>query len=83
MKDYSDIIVEKYKDKHKPLSHKFAKSSPQLLEILQSMLQFNPEKRLRASQLLKNEIFDSIRIKENEIGAPKQIHLEIDQIKGM
>ena len=70
-----------FKGKHKPLSHKFAKSSPQLLDILQSMLQINPDKRPQASQLLKHELFDSIRIKENEVAAPKQIYLEIDEIK--
>ena len=49
MKDYCEIIMKAYKGKHRSLRHKFGKSSPQLLEILESMLQFNPDKRLQAS----------------------------------
>jgi len=43
------------------------------------MLQFNPYLRPTARELLKNPIFDEIRIKDNEISAPHKIVLEIDR----
>ena len=42
------------------------------------MLEFNPDKRLKASQLIKNKIFDPIRVEEVEKDAPYRINLGID-----
>ena len=43
------------------------------------MLQFNPFFRPTATELLKNEIFNDIRIEENEISAEHQIVTSVDQ----
>ena len=42
------------------------------------MLQFNPKFRSRASELLKNPVFDKIRDATQEQGAPREVSLEID-----
>lgn len=44
------------------------------------MLEFNPENRPKASQLLGHSIFKSIRNEKVERGAPHRIHLDVDQI---
>ena len=41
------------------------------------MLQFNPYFRPTASELLKNPIFDGIRIKDNETKAPFKIAMNL------
>ena len=38
-------------------------------------LQFNPNKRLSAAELLQNEIFNDIRIYENEYEAEHKIYI--------
>ena len=43
------------------------------------MLEFNPEFRLDAAKLLKNEIFDEVRDENLEKPAPHKIKLEIDE----
>ena len=40
------------------------------------MLEFNPNKRKLASQILKHKAFDSIRVKNSEKGAPYMIDLD-------
>ena len=50
----------------KTLSEKFNLSNNDLVEILSSMLEYNPKFRPSASQILKNKIFDCIRVQENE-----------------
>ena len=49
-----------------------------VLEILEEMLQFNPDFRSNARHLINNKVFDSIRQPEQEEDAPYQIQLEID-----
>lgn len=41
-------------------------NNPKIIQLLLEMLQFNPEKRLSASELLKNSLFDDIRVPELE-----------------
>ena len=43
------------------------------------MLQFNPNNRLSAKELLKEPIFNEIRIKESENSKGSPIKLNIDQ----
>lgn len=57
----------------------FPFTTPQILEILQSMLEFNPNFRSNAGELLKNKIFDNIRKPHLEQPAPYKIQLDIDQ----
>ena len=52
--------------KKKTLFQKFGHTSPELLNILESMLQFNPFFRPTAKELLKHPIFDKIRLPEIE-----------------
>jgi hypothetical protein len=44
------------------------------------MLSFNPEKRLSAEQLLKNKIFDPIRLPLLEKPSPYKVNCNIDII---
>ena len=46
-----------------------------MVEILKGMLEFNPYFRLTAREILKNKIFDDIRINEIEQSAPYKIKL--------
>jgi len=43
------------------LKSEFGHSNPELIKIISSLLEFNPNFRLSASELLQNPIFDSIR----------------------
>ena len=55
----------------------FDKTSSGLLDVLKSMLQFNPHFRPTASQLMKHKIFDEIR--QNELIAPQKIVIDLDE----
>lgn len=50
--------------------------------LLRQMLEFNPNNRLKASQLIRNNIFDPIRVKKNEERAPYKIQLDVDHYDG-
>ena len=52
---------------------------PELVDLLTQMLEFNPKIRPSARFLLKNKIFDSVRIKENEQKASCKIKILVDQ----
>lgn len=43
------------------------------------MLEFNPFFRPTAHEILKNKIFDSIRVPELEKGAPITYNIEVDR----
>ena len=58
---------------------RFFHTSPELIHILESMLQFNPVLRPTAKELLKNPIFDKMRVSENELSSPHKIVIDIDQ----
>lgn len=60
------------------LLKEFPDTEPGVVEILQEMLQFNPQYRSDASFLLKNKIFDNIRDPTMEAGAPYKIKLDVD-----
>jgi hypothetical protein len=49
------------------------------LKILEKMLEFNPFFRKESVDLLKNNVFDKIRIPKNEKPASEQIIMEIDK----
>ena len=51
----------------------FSFANSDLLDILEQMLQFNPYFRPTTKQLLKNKIFDSVRIQSNEECSEKAI----------
>ena len=57
----------------------FPKSREDLVEILEELLQLNPYMRPTAKELLKHPIFDSVRIKENEIHTDYKINIEMDR----
>lgn len=46
------------------------------------MLQFNPDKRPSAQELLENKIFDKVRFKRQEMDAPYKIQLNVDFYEG-
>lgn len=47
----------------------FQHTDPNILEIMDKMIQFNPYFRARPADLIKNKIFDKIRKPENEVDA--------------
>ena len=55
--------------------------NPELMSIMMQMLEINPYFRPTARQLLKNKIFDSVRIKENEVCANHQILINADKFE--
>jgi len=54
--------------------------SDEIVKLLESMLSFNPEKRLTAEQCLKNSIFDPIRLPLLEKPSPYKVNCNIDII---
>mmetsp|Transcript_32118 Transcript_32118/g.49116 ORF Transcript_32118/g.49116 Transcript_32118/m.49116 type:complete len:99 (+) Transcript_32118:403-699(+) len=56
----------------------FAKSSPDLVKLIQSMLEFNPHFRQSAKELLRSPIFDKIRRPEMEKAASSKLSLAVD-----
>jgi serine/threonine protein kinase len=57
----------------------FTHSRKEIIEILTSLLQFNPYFRLNAIDCLKHPIFDGIRNPLMERPAPYKIYLQVDQ----
>ena len=57
----------------------FPSTSDDLLRILSTMLSFNPYFRPTAKDLLKNKIFDNIRIPSIEEPCPHKIVVNIDR----
>ena len=58
---YIDRIKE-MSDKKKSIASQFPKTSTDLLEVLEEMVQFNPYFRPTTGELLKHRIFDEIRL---------------------
>lgn len=48
-----------------------------LIELIEGMLNYNPSFRITAAEALKHEVFDSLRVKQREIPAKRQIDLPI------
>ena len=42
------------------------------------MLEFNPYFRVSAKDLIKNPVFDKIRVKEKEVDAPFEIQIDVE-----
>ena len=66
-------------DKGESISESFSFANPELRKMLESMLEFNPYFRPTAKQLLKNKIFDSVRIKSNEESTTHSIVVSADK----
>ena len=56
----------------------FKDSSPELVDVMSQMLELNPYFRPTAKQLLRNPIFDPVRVSENELIAQYKIRIKID-----
>ena len=65
--------------KEKSIREQFPKTSEELLQILELMLGFNHYFRPTARELLKNKIFDKIRIPSIEEPSPHKIVIDIDK----
>ena len=65
--------------KKKTLRELFSKTEPDLLEILDSMLEYNPHFRPSAEQLLEHKFFDEVRNSQVETKAPYKIKLCFDR----
>jgi len=48
------------------LKERFSLSNPDLLKVLEQMLEINPYFRPTASQLIESKVFDKIRVPRNE-----------------
>ena len=71
--------VTKLAECKKDLKDSFSHNSPELVQILTQMLEINPYFRPSANQLLKNPIFDEIRINKNEKPPPFRVKIEVDK----
>jgi len=49
-------------NRNQPIKERFSETSAELVEILEQMLEFNHYYRPTAKELLRNKIFDNIRI---------------------
>ena len=56
----------------------FPFTTPEILDLLKNMLEFNPHFRSSAGDLLKNAVFDKIRKPNMEQAAPFQVNLAVD-----
>lgn len=61
------------------LRSKFEDCSPELVNLLKSMLQFNPQKRLSAMEYIQMPLFDDIRDASLEVTKSKKLNLKVDQ----
>lgn len=61
------------------LREKFQDCSPELVDLLKAMLQFNPEKRLSAMEYIQMPLFDDIRDASLEVTKSKKLNLKVDQ----
>lgn len=66
-----------HNNKANSLRKLFRHSSTELVDLLQSMLEFNPYFRFSAQECLKNKIFDKVRVLQLEKPAPSKIKLKI------
>ena len=66
-------------ERKQSIKERFSETSPQLIELLEQMLQFNHYFRPTARELLRNKIFDQIRISSNEEASPSKIIVDIDK----
>jgi p38 MAP kinase len=78
-KKFVKSLHDGLKDSAKSLKCSFPKTKPELLELLESMLQFNPHHRQTANELLQHKIFDKVRDRNNESIAPHKISLSFDK----
>ena len=56
----------------------FPNTNKELINILEQMLEINPYFRPTAGELLKNKIFDEIRIRENEQMSRGNFKIQLD-----
>jgi hypothetical protein len=61
------------------MNHQFQDFDEALLEMLNGLLTFNPQKRVSMQECLNFKIFDEIRCKTLELKAKRKIVLELDQ----
>ena len=60
------------------LGDKYPGTDERGIELLSKMLEFNPNKRISASEILSDSYFDDIRIPEQEDFEPIEIDLKFD-----
>lgn len=56
----------------------FERSNANIIQTIDSLLQFNPQFRAKPAELLKLPVFDSVRDPNLEKPAPWRINLEVD-----
>jgi len=76
--DYFKSLMKDIEDEPNNYLNDLNNTSPDMKDILTSMLEFNPFFRSSAREILKHKIFDDIRIHENERQAPQKLKLEVD-----
>ena len=59
---------------------KFPGISPNLVDMLEALLKFNPEDRATVKECLNNSMFNSFRNTSLELDAPRQVNLPLDDV---
>ena len=62
----------------KNMQQRFAKSNPQLVQLLECMLEYNPVYRPSAAELVKLPLFDALRLPKSESYAMHQSKDPVD-----
>ena len=71
-----NLLSKNQKNQRIPSMYPYTHQS--LLHILETLLEFNPHFRVQSKEVLKNKIFDSVRVPLLEKPAPLKIKVEND-----
>ena len=79
-------MIEQFTDQDNCLSESYGLSNPQLIDLLMTMLEYNPIMRPTAAHLLSCNVFDSIRNKDLESSIEHMgdnVSIDFDQDKAV
>ena len=72
------VILDAPKKVRKNFAEKYPAATPEMIDLLNKMLVFNPYKRITVDMCLDHPYFASIRNKAEEIAAPHPLHFDFE-----